>query len=853
MRRRVFRRLSNILLNAALLVIVAVLLVFTVALVRHKLLQNAQEMGMSLVRSYVVEEELITKFLKANLVLAGEYVDEIVTEGGNSQQVQEWLLDYFNKLSDTIGEGTVDFYSVIEGKIVAANPWEGDLDYPYEQTQWYQDAVAAGGEVVCGSVYTDAVTGDVIFTISRELSVPGDVLAMDVYVQNPALHITANTLPEGCSYYLCDQNGVLLYSVTPWGLSGEMAQDRLNHIMEGVLDDSLMPYDAIYVDPTGVQRGVYYEHMSNGWTVILTVPTLQILMGEANTMVYVVAGVALILFLILTFMTVQDFLRNRKMRISDDTAHMLGDSFYAIYRVNFKTGRYMAIKVHETLKGALPDSGDYTQLIAAMDPLVRSDTYRAFLTGFSLESIRERIAMGVADYGGDYQRRFGEEYRWVNVRTLYNPQVVKDEVILCFRDVDEEKRRELQHMIILQDALDASLRSTKAKSEFFSRMSHDMRTPLNAVLVCCDLARQSCQEGDQGKVSDYLKKISFAGNQLLALINDVLELSRIEAGKRDLEERKVNLRKLLADIVDLFQDKVREDGKTLEIQVDFRDDEIVGDEKKISQLVNNLLSNSIKYSNPGDRIRLEARQFHFQQHSKYQLVVEDTGIGMTPEFLEHLFDPYARETAFTSQAVTGTGLGMTIVKSLVQQMSGEISVESRLGQGTRFMVTLPLKTVEGQRQALQDEGEGEDLPDFSWEGRRILVAEDNDLNRELLTAVLQEFGAEVLPAEDGSQAVQLFLQQPPFSVDAILMDMQMPVMDGCQAAEAIRHSQRADAPLVPIIAVTANAFAEDIDRTTKAGMNGHISKPIDSRVLSRTVQKLIARRESLLDGNQEKE
>ena len=313
----------------------------------------------------------------------------------------------------------------------------------------------------------------------------------------------------------------------------------------------------------------------------------------------------------------------------------------------------------------------------------------------------------------------------------------------------------------------------------------------------------------------------------------------MEAGKNNLDQRELDLGQLLTNIADIFRDQAQEEEKTLEVSLDFRESNVVGDEKKISQIVNNLLSNAVKYSNPGDTIRLEARQFDFQEHSKYQIVVEDTGIGMSPSFLEHLFDPYSRETAFSSHPTVGTGLGMAIVKSLVQQMSGEISVDSTLGKGSRFTVTLPLKTIRKQETAKPGEPELEAVP-FEWTKRRVLLAEDNALNREIAAEILRQLGAQVLTAVNGAEAVRIFRAEAPYSIDVILMDMQMPEMDGCQAAAAIRRLDRPDAAGIPMIAVTANAFAEDIDRTTKAGMNDHISKPIDPAILRKTMEKLMA-------------
>ncbi len=837
-------RLRGPILNAAILILVAILLLFTVALVRDKLLQNAQDLGDALVDSYAVEQKLTIQSLTREVDVVSQYVDEILKNGGDYNAIQTWVNGHFSKLLTVMGDGTssdplFDFYAVIEGKIVAANPWEGDEDYRYQDTDWYRQALEADGQVVCGEIYTDAVTGQRIFTISKALSSPGDVFALDVYVQSPLFQTTGRALPEDCSYYLCDSSGTLIYAVTRWGLDEEMLQRNVDYILSGIADGSLVDYDASFLDEEGVARGVYYHTMQNGWTILLTIPIDSILMGEKNTVVYIFAGLALVVFLLLSFFTVLDLFRNRRMKRADDTAHMLGDSFYAIYRVNFVEGTFEAFKANEDVQHATPASGPYALLLQAICSLVQPSTFRLFEESFSLDSIRQRVSQGIPDYGGDYQRRFGDVYRWVNIRTLYDPELTPNEVILCFRDVDVEKRRELQNTIILQEALDAAQKSTKAKSEFFSRMSHDMRTPLNAILNYCTLAEKACQCYDNGKLQEYMKKISFSGDQLLSLINDILELSRMEAGKNNLDLKQLDLKELLTNLAEISRDRAQSEEKSLEISIEFRDPIVIGDEKKLGQIINNLLSNAIKYTNPGDRIRLEARQFDFQAHSKYQIIVEDTGIGMSSNFLEHLFDPYSRETAFSAHSTVGTGLGMSIVKSLVQQMSGEISVESTLGEGSCFTVTLPLVAVTGQVSTIQPAAD-EPKDTFAWSGRTVLLAEDNELNREITGEILRQFGAQVVSACDGLEALQQFQAAPLFSIDVILMDMQMPHMDGCQAAEAIRHLNRADAKGVPIIAVTANAFAEDIDRTTKAGMDDHISKPIDSRVLQKSMQRLIS-------------
>ena len=823
----------HLVLSITLLLFISALMGFTIHLVRIKLLQNTQQLGMALVKSYALEEESQINSFRSALEMGALYVDVLQSTNSSPETIQQWLMKYFDKVTDTFGPGSVDSYAVIDGKIIAANPWEGGGSFNFSQRAWYTDALASAGEVVFSDVYTDSITGEPVITVSKALQKAGDVFAMDVYLDNPALHISASSLPESYSCYLFDSQGTLVYAITHWDVDRQTLQQFGDQLMEGMQSGRLVAYDASFQDPDGVSRGAYAYEMSNGWSIIVTIPMEQILYGKRNIAYILLICSGGLLLLALTYMLLRDLHNHKRLQKADSTIQILSDSYYAIYRINFHSERYESIKSSPDVACRISTSGDYETLLQVVQEFVDESTFEAFEQSFSQESIRKRVAENIHDYGGDFRRSFDGVYQWVNIRTIYDAERAPEEVIWCFRNVDAEKRQQLQHTLLLQQALDTAKQSTRAKSVFFSNMSHDMRTPLNAILGYADLAQKTSD--CSSKVMGYLDKISFAGQQLLSLINDILEFSRLEAGKSELNAHAFDLRSFVEKTADLFRAQADKERKTYTVSIQFQDEVVIGDEFKIGQLLNNILSNAFKYSNPGASISLEAKQFEFQKHSKFQFIITDTGIGMSAEFLEHLFDPYSRETHFSSKGTIGTGLGMYIVKSLVQQMSGEISVESKLGQGSRFIITLPLETVVSGHSPNQ-ESSSEALTDLT--GYRILLAEDNALNREIATEMLTMNGAEVIPAENGQEAVVLFQQAAPFSIHAILMDMQMPVMDGCAAAEAIRALDKPDAASVPIIAVTANAFAEDIDRTAKAGMNGHIAKPIDFALLTQTLHRL---------------
>lgn len=820
--------------NLFLLIIVSIILIICILLVRNKLLQNTQALGMALAKSYANEAETNLASFRNMLDLGSEYVDEL-QDDNSIEEIQPWLQDYFEKISVILGENVVDPYAVIDGQIIAANPWDGDDDYAYQNTMWYQKAVEKEGRTVFTDVYQDAITGQSIITLAKELEKQGDVLVMDIYPNKLNVSYNMKDLPEEGSFYLCDSQGNLIMHHTPWDISEEILQKNTNYLLEGIQTGYLKSYNSSFKDYDGKERGTYYYQMDNGWIAILTIPFESVLMGEKNLVVYILSGMGLFVFIVLFIMSFWNLIQMHKIRTSEKTVQILGDSFYAIYLLDFQKGTYEFIKPSEDVSQEIPMKGTYTALFQVIERYVETEVREKFEYAFSLEKIRERVHNKVTDYGGDYKRRFGNVYKWVNVRTLYNEKIAPNQVIFCFKEVDIEKRQQQQHMEILQDALQTARQSAKDKELFFNSMSHDMRTPLNAIIGFSELVIKS--EGDWKKIQDYMNKILHAGKQLLTLINDILELSRIQSGRSGLRNQEFDLKKCIRESMDLFNEQALAQNKQLTEDMQLQNSNVFGDSFKLEQIMNNLLSNAFKYSNAGATIHVNVRQIVSMKRSKYQITVEDTGIGMSEEFLEHIFDPYTRDVSFGTKTVIGTGLGMAIVKSLVQQLSGEIVAESCLGKGSKFTVTIPLEVVEKGSENLVEEKIQNQTTKLN--GCRILLAEDNELNMEIAVELLKMNGMEVIPAVNGQEAVQIFKCSDPDYFDAILMDMQMPVMDGCEAARIIRSLDRKDARSVPIIAVTANSFAEDITKTSNAGMNGHISKPIDFKVLVQTLEKMI--------------
>lgn len=826
-------------LNIAALLCLFLLIVWCIFLVKNKLLYNAYDMGTRLAASYASEEDDRMAVYEVFLDLGSVNISERINEGAGDQELQQWLARYSSHLSQVLGISVFDPYAVIDGKILAAVPWEGDETYDYTQAQWYQEASNANGSFIFTDAYTDVITGKQIITLAKELENSGDVLAFDILLENFHAEKSKSDLPSGSSYYLFDPNGSLLYMSSELDPSDPDCQKYITLLFQEVADGDMDSYASTIRGMDGRNQGVYYSITQNGWYSVITMPVGTILYEEYNSTLVILVMLGSVLVIIVLIITIRTIVSDRKARSANETLLALGDIYYAIYRINCQTETYETIKSLEDVRPLLGTSGNYEHLLEILRSRVDQKTYKEFEQSFSVENIRKLTTQGIHEFGGDYQRSFDGIYKWVSIKIIRNESLSPNEVIMCFREIDEEKNREMQRFILLENALHTARQAAKNKNTFFSSVSHDMRTPLNAVIGLADLA---CREHSvPDKVLDYLEKIRQAGQQLLTLVNDILDMSRIEHGdKTELDYTPMNLHKCAEDCVSMFQEQAAQEGKKLELLADDSDYSVMCDQFRLSQVLNNLISNAMKYSMAQAEITVSLTRTAVQKNmGKYQIEVRDTGIGMSEEFLDHIFEPFARETMFAPVSITGTGLGMPIVKSLVQQMSGEIHISSRLGEGTTVTVTLPLQMAENPVDIQEAAAAVTKNPSLLLESRKILVAEDNMINMEIATEYLKMHGAQVLQAWNGQEAVNIFSSLDPGSLDAILMDMQMPQMDGCTASQTIREMNRADARTIPIIAVTANAFAEDIAKTTRAGMDAHISKPLDIQELMEVLQKYL--------------
>lgn len=482
------------------------------------------------------------------------------------------------------------------------------------------------------------------------------------------------------------------------------------------------------------------------------------------------------------------------------------------------------------------------------------------LLGVSLLQVQDDITSIRSKMKNDAAvKRFWKSYRsWDREKPLYAEIQMKDgqwirvavygckdgrHDLVCFiRTTGMHKQMEAY-----EKELEQAEEASQSKTSFLYQMSHEIRTPMNGIMGMLTLAQEKLDASHPA--AQYLTRVEELSGHLLSLINDILDMSRIEAGKVELEEKAFSLRSLGNKLYDMFAKNLESRG--INYEVNFEDmtiDYVIGDELRISQIIINFLSNAVKFTQEGEIIVTFRQMFLQDGNADLMIRVHDTGIGMDPEFINRIFRPFEQEGADTTRKNGGTGLGMAITDQLVKLMNGEIVVKSIPGEGSDFSVFLHLPVAEGtvpaeqiEKENTAEEAESEEIEVFR--GRRILVAEDNEINAMVAREILGQMGAGIDVAENGQRAVEMFDEKPENYYDFILMDVQMPVMNGRDAAKAIRRLPRKDAGEILIFALSADAFVEDERKSLESGMNGHYAKPVDFEALQKNVGAILREKE----------
>ena len=524
-----------------------------------------------------------------------------------------------------------------------------------------------------------------------------------------------------------------------------------------------------------------------------------------------------------------------ELRRAYEVIQFVSRSCTSIYRINMQTGRYFQVStVLDKVDRLLGTEGDAREGLRMLcDYIVKPDwkeTMRAFT---DLDRVREQLrTLPIV------KQEFEGNIRGWAIASFVAGKRGDDgyctEIVWTTVDVNEQKLRELSQLKALEEAKRAAIEANRAKSTFLFNMSHDIRTPMNAIIGFTGLLEK--HQDEPGRRNDYLNKLKEASALLLGLINNVLEMSRIEKGHLDLDIQAWGVEQMYDSFCSVFLDMMVQKGITFCHSMDVEHEFLFCDPIKVRDVIMNLISNAYKYTPRGGKVELYIHQYPCEEEGYVMMetIVKDNGQGISAEFLPHLFEEFTREHSTTDIKVEGTGLGMPIVKNLLDLMGGTIEVESAPGKGTTFKVYLK------HRIAQKSDLLNVDMPDLSdvdFKGRRILLAEDNDLNAEIAIEILKDVGLVVDRANDGLQCVEMMEAAPSGYYDLVLMDIQMPRMNGYEATRIIRQMDDKVKANITILAMTANAFEEDKREAIKSGMNAHLSKPIEVDKLVKTLKR----------------
>lgn len=794
--------------------------------VREKILDNSHIMGQQMAARFATREtgrikaqEMLLRSAAQNLAHMLEMKPDM--SDAELEEALTHFTDYMEKNADV---GRFDMCAVVHGHLIGKRLEGQPADVA--SLKWYQTALNSNGSVAYTNLYTYGKNNERLLTMAVRFG-DGNVLALNLYPERLNGLLAENQMPKHSYYYLCDPSGNIMFTINDRNLSIEEQQPYVDKIFKEIRNSGS---DVSYItDYEGNKRGVYYKVSEKGWISIVTIP-YDFLLGDYEDLMQWFSLTLAIFLLLAAGLALREHMLNKQLQSINEVIRVMSKSFLAVFRVNYVTGRYYMLK--STSPGPQEPEGDYDELLQELIKNVEPEAADEFAASFSREHIKELVERHINDFGGEFRHRFGKEYRWLNVRLMRDDLLNKDEAVFFFREVDAEKLKELkelEHLQLTEQALRVARENAKSRNMFFSALSHDMRAPLNGIIGMAELA--DLHKDDCGQVKEYIRKIRTAGQQLLTLINDILEMARLDNGKVEHVQETFMIAKVAQDTSDIFAAQAELEQKFFDSQLMLQEDEMVsGDLQGLQQILNNILSNAIKYTKAHGKISFLARRETSNERNRvhYTFVIKDTGCGMSAKFLEKIYKPFERDSRFGVPRVTGTGLGMTIVKSLVERMDGSIHISSRVDEGTCVIISLPFNIVKKVESKPQDSMPK--LKDFA--GCRILVAEDNNINMEIISELLTMNGLEVLPASNGKDAVNLFESSEEGSISMVLMDMQMPEMDGCEAAEAIRALPREDARKVPILALTGNSGSDDVERAMAAGMNDFMVKPVQMKLLA---------------------
>ncbi len=982
-------------LSTSIIILAAFLLVLigSASTLRSILWKNTNAMGLSLVKNYSSVEEKNIESCEVILNICTNYMAEREQNGVSLEELREGLYPFMNGLTEIYGSENVQIYGKsLDGEAMVSNSPEIEAMTGYDVTaaKWYQGAVAANGETYISPVYTDEVTGIPVVTMCRLIPETGSFLAIDLKPSYFEMNSKDITLPRVSSYFLVDAEGDLLHCLSTWDYERDEFQKLVDGYRENIICDNSDHVLENVMGSDDIVRNVFLHHLDNGWTGILTIPKDEILADTRlfGNVIFALFGVGLVLIIFQFIREYKNKKREAEYLVYQKAMNSTVRACRAVYYIDIN---------RLTCEIVYPSGPDGKSRHCAYESEMADRFKYGVVAEEHIELVADFLKMDnilkkLADRDHielQFKRRMfdvnkreieGKDYEWcsISVTAAEKKGGKLSAITMSIRSIDDVIQREEEQKQMLALAVSRAEAANRAKSDFLSRMSHDIRTPMNAILGMTSIAALHIDE--KNRVLDALEKITVSGKHLLGLINDVLDMSKIESGKVSLTEDAFDLSDTIDSLLAVFRSQVDARQQTLEVHVTkIEHENVIGDEQHLSQIFMNIMGNAVKFTPVGGRItiHIEEKQSRISGSGYYEFTFEDTGVGMEPEYIQKIFEPFSRAANSSGNKIEGTGLGMSIAVNIARMMDGDIKVESEPGKGAKFTVMVHLKldnfvpenmeslisrpvlVVDDEKDAcesvceilnsldmnaeyaiggdcaikrvIESEEAHEEfsvvildwkmpvkdgletakeirrtisrhipiiiLSSYDWAdieaeaqeagidgfiskplfksklirvlhnvladnqeeeisgaldtfrqqdcfGKRVLLVEDNEINIEVAQELLNIVGIQVETALNGQLAVDCLLEKDPGYFDLVFMDIQMPIMNGYEAARAIRSSGREDLKCIPIVAMTADAFSDDVRKAKDAGMNDHVSKPVDLDRLESILRKWVAQSES---------
>ncbi len=828
---------------AVFIIITGIIFLFSRITYKEKLDIRINTVGINTLELLYTKTTYLAQLYSYSLKTAAIELNNYIADNGSKQDYFNWLNQYYEHIKNTLYLQDINVYFANDDILIDRK--YGDIlmidnKYDYKSQEWYVMALKNPGVPIFSTVYTDMYTKQLVATASISLPDNKGVLGIDLQINTLGTNKFFNqkTLDTKINFLMDNKGEIIAYYSKDGSKNNINNLPIITQIKEKIINSKEADGSFKIKNPDGNKYSIFFKQYYE--TKYYSVAVIDD--KEMYTSIEDESYKYIIIFLLLAFVIIVAFLDGyylkKRADDSDNVVDMLGNIYYCIYRVNLETNTYNIIRNSGSKSCNMNSSGNYNDFFNKYILELDEASKEEFINSLSMDNLKEISKNNSFNMDKYFHENNQNTNEWINIRIIRNKTISKKYILLCFKQCGNEREQELAHIELLEEAVEALKESAAAKRLLYSSVSHDMRTPLNCIIGITELMTASINDKD--KTLDYIEKIKISGAQLLTLISNFLEMAQAESKALDSNIIEFNLENKVKEICSLFSTIAEKENKNFTLDYNVIHNDIKGDANKLMHILSNILSNSFKYTKQNGLIKLSVTEIQVPGISRYQFTITDNGIGMSEEFLKKVFVPFNRESRADTKNITGAGLGLSIVNSQVKHMSGTIDIKSQYEKGTTVTIILPFKSQVTNIKTEEDKIENIE----SLTGINVLIAEDNIVNMQIITELLKLKNINVTQSFNGLEALNKFKDSEEGYFDLLILDIQMPVMNGLDTAKNIRQMDRKDAKLIPIIALSANVFDEDVAASLEAGMNAHMAKPVDLPALYKTFIKLLNKNNS---------